>query len=50
MLESELDITKNASDKSITLELGDVIQIYAQTNPQLHEQSFYVTYVDDQNI
>jgi len=50
MAESESTIAINTLDTDFIIELGDVIQIYAQTNPQLNENMFYVMYVDDQLI
>jgi len=32
---------------AITIELGDVIELNAPTNPDLHESTLYVTYIDE---
>jgi hypothetical protein len=37
-------------DKSIALELGDIIEIVAPTNPTLHQTTHLVTYVDSVKI
>jgi hypothetical protein len=34
----------------IHLELGDIITIYAPTNPQLHHNAFFIKYIDDTKI
>lgn len=34
----------------ITLELGDIIEIYAPSNPELNENTFFITYIDDHEI
>jgi hypothetical protein len=31
----------------ITLKLGDIIQIYAAQNDQIHEQTFFIEYIDE---
>ena len=31
----------------ITLKLGDIIQIYAPQNDQIHEQTFFIEYIDE---
>ena len=33
-----------------TLELGDIIEIHAPNNKDLHQQSFYIHYIDDKKI
>lgn len=40
----------NPGKKGITLELGDIIEILAITNPEIHENSFFIKYIDDQKI
>ena len=45
---SEMPI--DSSDNGITLELGDIIQINAQKNERLHENTFFISYIDDQDI
>jgi len=59
-LPSEKDVveqsleTRNLSpdklDKSITLEFGDIIEIIAPTNPEIHEMSALITYIDNEKI
>lgn len=41
---------KNASNSSIVLELGDIIEIEAPSNPELHQNTFFIIYLDDSNI
>lgn len=38
------------SQKKLSLELGDIIQIIAPSNVDLHEIIFYITYLDDNKI
>jgi len=44
----------NESDKKekngFLIELGDLIQIHAPTNSDIHEEAFFVTYVDSTKI
>lgn len=37
-------------DSSITLEFGDIIEIIAPTNPEIHEMSALITYIDNDKI
>jgi hypothetical protein len=37
-------------EKDFTLELGDLIEIIAPTNLSLHEQTFYILYIDNRLI
>ena len=37
-------------DSSITLEFGDIIEIIAPTNPEIHEMSALITYIDNEKI
>ena len=39
-----------AADGSLSLELGDIIEIFAPTNPQLHENTFYISYINERRI
>ena len=58
--ENNIDDDKNTSDpleevsvskvQKVTLELGDVIEIRAPSNPELNEQSFYIIYLDEHAI
>lgn len=60
MLEKEEEYTKSAADieeknatthkDAITLELGDIIQIDAPSNPDIHESTFLVLYLDNEKI
>lgn len=62
MSEIELDnrdnSDKNDSDNKvhtkdkggIILELGDIVEIYAPSNLELNDNTFFVTYIDDQEI
>jgi len=36
--------------KGLLLELGDIIEIIAPKNDQLHQSTFYITYIDDDKI
>jgi len=38
------------NDNGVTLELGDVIEIYAPTNPDIHEVTALITYIDENKI
>jgi sucrose-6-phosphate hydrolase SacC (GH32 family) len=38
------------SKQSITLELGDIIEIVAPTNPEIHESTFLIQYIDNEKI
>ena len=49
--ESPIDIQKSpVSSGSITLELGDIIEIVAPTNAEIHENTFFIKYIDDQKV
>ena len=50
--EIDLDIEENEDENqqkpyAITIELGDIIQIFSPQNLNIHENSIYVTYIDD---
>ena len=38
------------STANITLELGDIIEIHAPSNPALHNETFMITYLDETKI
>lgn len=38
---------KKQINKGITLELGDIIEIHAPSNAELHTNTFFITYLDD---
>ena len=40
----------NPEHNGITLELGDIIEIHAPSNTELHENTFFITYLDDIKI
>ena len=45
--------TDQSSDKinsSISLELGDIIEIISPSNVALHESSVFIKYIDNQQI
>lgn len=42
--------TKAHKDGSIVLELGDIIEIEAASNPELHQNTFFILYLDDSII
>ena len=44
------DVPPIDKQNSITLELGDIIEIFAQSNPDLHEITAIITYIDNQKI
>jgi hypothetical protein len=48
----EKDETKKTSEMpgSIVLELGDIIEIEAGSNPELHQNTFFIIYLDDAKI
>jgi len=46
---SEKEETPTIND-NLELELGDIIEIIAPTNPEIHEVSFFVHYIDDEFI
>ncbi len=33
-----------------TMKLGDVIQVFAPTNPHIHDKIYYIDYIDDETI
>lgn len=35
---------------SLSLELGDIIKILAPTHPQLHENTFYISYINERRL
>jgi hypothetical protein len=35
------------NDNSVMLELGDIIEIIAPTNKDIHETTAYITYIDN---
>ena len=41
---------KNPESNVISLELGDIIEIHASKNKDLHLQTFFITYIDDHRI
>ena len=47
---SETSDKKVTMKNHITLELGDIIEIYAPSNPELNENTFFITYIDDSEI
>ena len=46
----ELQEEEVEEDSGITLELGDIIEILAPTNSDLHETTFFIDYVDEKYI
>jgi len=48
-LESRV-MTPESSDSSVTLEFGDIIEIIAPTNPDIHEMVALITYIDQEKI
>jgi len=43
-------LTPDKTDSSITLEFGDIIEIIAPSNPEIHEMSALITYIDNEKI
>jgi hypothetical protein len=41
---------KRNPEKGINIEYGDIIEIIAPTNPYLHENTFFVNYIDETKI
>jgi hypothetical protein len=48
--ESEKVDTPNVSPKEISLRLGDIISFLAPQNPDLHETTFFIEYIDSKYI
>jgi len=44
------NLSPDKPDTSITLEFGDIIEIIAPTNPEIHEMSALITYIDNEKI
>jgi hypothetical protein len=40
----------NTNENGFLIELGDIIHIIASSNPNIHEQNFYVNYVDSKKL
>ena len=49
-LESLPELENKEKAQSITLELGDIIEIVAPTNPEIHESTFLIQYIDNEKI
>ena len=47
---SEEKEQKEMEPRGLSLDLGDIIEIIAPTNDQLHQSTFYITYIDDSKI
>jgi hypothetical protein len=41
---------RSNEDDGIILELGDIIQLEGESNPDIHEQTFIIHYIDSQKI
>ena len=50
MYSSNENETPNKSSLAISLELGDMIEFISPANDPLHENSFYIKYIDNQHI
>ena len=48
--ESREPIKEDIQSNNLLLELGDIIEILAPKNDQLHQSTFYITYIDDSKI
>ena len=48
----EIPLNRNTinSDRSIQLELGDIVEIVAPTNNDIHEMTGLITYIDNSKI
>jgi hypothetical protein len=44
------NLSPDKPDTNITLEFGDIIEIIAPTNPEIHEMSALITYIDNEKI
>jgi len=44
------NLSPDKPDTSITLEFGDIIELIAPTNPEIHEMSALITYIDNEKI
>jgi hypothetical protein len=49
-MENPENIDTPPQKKGITLELGDIIEIHASSNPEIHQETFFIIYLDDQKI
>ncbi len=51
-MEEDEETTENTAQDpgSITLELGDIVEIVAPNNADLHQETFFITYLDNQKI
>lgn len=51
-MEEDEETTENTAQdpRSITLELGDIIEVVAPNNADLHQETFFITYLDNQKI
>ena len=45
-----MENTETTNINEIHLELGDIIMIYAPTNPELHHNAFFIKYIDEIKI
>jgi hypothetical protein len=43
-------MTKTKKEKEKTLELGDIVSVDAPTNPEWHQQVFFISYIDNEII
>lgn len=50
MLIADKNEIPNEVNTSITLELGDIIEVISPANDALHENSLYIKYIDNQHI
>ena len=50
ILEDENENDSYEDNSAITLELGDIIEILAPTNSDIHESTFYIDYIDENQI
>lgn len=48
--EEEEEEEETSESSSITLELGDLIEILAPTNSDIHETTFFIDYIDENQI
>jgi hypothetical protein len=49
--DQEISIDSNAErEDTLSIEYGDIIEIIAPTNPSLHENTFFVNYIDETKI
>ena len=44
------NLSPDKNDSSITLEFGDIIELIAPSNEEIHEMTALITYIDNEKI